>query len=39
MDAAGREHRIAPRPDTRLMRGDALVVLGAESAVDRMEQE
>jgi CBS domain-containing protein len=39
MDAAGREHRIAPRPDTRLMRGDMLVVLGEESAMDRLEQE
>ncbi|HET9332459.1 MAG TPA: chloride channel protein [Gemmatimonadota bacterium] len=39
MDAAGREHRIAPRPDTRLARGDALVVLGADSAVERFEAE
>lgn len=39
MDASGREHRIAPRPDTRLARGDALVVLGAESALARFEAE
>lgn len=39
MDSAGREQRIAPRPDTRLMRGDMLVVLGAESAMDRLERE
>ncbi|MGH7566108.1 MAG: chloride channel protein [Gemmatimonadota bacterium] len=39
MDAAGREHRIAPRPDTRLMRGDMLVVLGEVSAMDRLERE
>lgn len=39
MDAAGREHRIAPRPDTRLMRGDMLVVIGEESAMERLEGE
>jgi CIC family chloride channel protein len=39
MDAAGREQRIAPRPDTRLQRGDMLVVLGEESAMDRLERE
>jgi CIC family chloride channel protein len=39
MDAAGREHRIAPRPDTRLVRGDTLIVLGEESAMDRIEGE
>lgn len=39
MDAAGREHRIAPRPDTQLVRGDTLIVLGEESAMDRIEGE
>jgi trk system potassium uptake protein TrkA len=39
MDAAGREHRIAPRPDTRLQRGDMLVVLGEDSAMERLERE
>jgi CIC family chloride channel protein len=39
MDAAGREHRIAPRPDTRLVRGDTLIVLGDETAMDRLEGE
>jgi CBS domain-containing protein len=39
MDAAGREQRIAPRSDTRLMRGDMLVVLGEESVMDRLEAE
>ena len=39
MDTAGREHRIAPRPDTRLMRGDMLVVIGEESAMERLERD
>jgi CIC family chloride channel protein len=39
LDAAGREHRIAPRPDTRLVRGDTLIVLGEDSAMDRIEGE
>jgi CIC family chloride channel protein len=39
LDAAGREQRIAPRSDTRLMRGDMLVVLGEESVMDRLEGE
>jgi CIC family chloride channel protein len=39
LDAAGREHRIAPRPDTQLVRGDTLIVLGEESAMDRIEGE
>ena len=39
MDAAGREQRIAPRPDTRLQRGDMLIVLGEESAMERLERE
>ena len=39
MDAGGREHRIAPRPDTRLQRGDMLVVLGEDSAMERLERE
>ena len=38
MDSAGK-HRIAPRPDTRLRRGDLLVVLGQESAMDQLEGE
>ena len=33
------EHRIAPRPDTQLVRGDTLIVLGEESAMDRIEGE
>jgi len=36
MDAAGREQRIAPRADTVLKRGDVLVVMGEEQAVQRL---
>jgi CIC family chloride channel protein len=39
LDAAGREQRIAPRPDTRLLRGDMLVVLGEVPAVERLERD
>ncbi|HUP01472.1 MAG TPA: chloride channel protein, partial [Gemmatimonadota bacterium] len=36
VDVAGREHRIAPRADTVLRRGDVMVVMGEARAVERL---
>ncbi|MFN2421868.1 MAG: TrkA C-terminal domain-containing protein [Gemmatimonadota bacterium] len=38
IDAAGIRRRIAPRADTVLQRGDVLVVMGEERAVDRLRR-
>jgi trk system potassium uptake protein TrkA len=39
MDASGQETRVAPRADTVLRRGDVLVVMGEEGAVERLRGE
>lgn len=39
MDATGQETRVAPRADTVLRRGDVLVVMGEEGAVERLRRE
>lgn len=36
VDAGGREKRIKPEPDTLLRRGDVLVVMGEEEAIERL---
>jgi CBS domain-containing protein len=36
MDASGQETRVAPRADTVLRRGDVLVVMGEEGALERL---
>jgi CIC family chloride channel protein len=38
VDASGLRHRIAPAGDTILARGDVLVVIGGEGAVDRLRR-
>lgn len=37
MDASGQEQRVAPRADTLLRRGDVLVVMGEEAAVEKLK--
>lgn len=37
MDTSGQEARVAPRADTVLRRGDVLVVMGEEGALDRVK--
>ncbi|MGH7570727.1 MAG: chloride channel protein [Gemmatimonadota bacterium] len=37
IDATGQETRVAPRADTVLRRGDVLVVMGEEGAVERLK--
>lgn len=39
VDAVGRELRIAPTPETVLRRGDTLVVMGGERAIERLGRE
>jgi len=38
VDAAGRRHRVAPAADTVLLRGDVMVVIGAERAVESLRR-
>jgi CIC family chloride channel protein len=38
IDAAGRRHRVAPAADTVLRRGDVMVVIGAERAVEALRR-
>jgi K+/H+ antiporter YhaU regulatory subunit KhtT len=39
MDASGQETRVAPRADTVLRRGDVLVVMGEEGALEKLRGE
>ncbi|HUP19073.1 MAG TPA: TrkA C-terminal domain-containing protein, partial [Gemmatimonadota bacterium] len=37
VDASGRERRLAPEPETVLKRGDMIVVLGEDAAIERLK--
>ncbi len=38
VDAAGREKRVAPEPDTVLQKGDMIVVLGEDPGISRLKE-